>query len=281
MKFILAAPGNRPDDWPLMQKAAVEAEELGFWAFLLPDHFMGGRDFGGDSTLDTWLAVSYLAPLTDNIRLGSLVTPVTLRPPSILAKMVSTLDVLSDGRTVLGIGAGSSQSEFEAYAQWDSSKVRVEKTVEGVELILRLWTEGTVDFQGKYFKAKGAVLEPKPRQKPHPPLIFGGMGPRMLQVAGRYADICLIPLADTDGVNAREEVIRGAKSRQRKGDIAFAGATEALPQPWHDYDRDRYLERFELAEKLGCEYLIVPFPWKTYLESLEDFAKNVMLPLKV
>jgi len=67
MKFILAAPGNRPDDWPLMQKAAVEAEELGFWAFLLPDHFMGGRDFGGDSTLDTWLAVSYLAPLTDNI----------------------------------------------------------------------------------------------------------------------------------------------------------------------------------------------------------------------
>ena len=78
----------------------------------------------------------------------------------------------------------------------------------------------------------------KPRQKPHPPLIFGGLGPRMLQVAGRYADICLIPLADTDGVNAREEVIRVAKSRQRKGDIAFAGATEALPQPWHDYDRD-------------------------------------------
>ena len=155
-----------------MQKAAVEAEELGFWAFLLPDHFMGGRDFGGDSTLDTWLALSYLAPLTETIRLGSLVTPVTLRPPGILAKIVSTLDVLTDGRTVLGVGAGSSQAEFEAYRDWDPPRVRVEKTVEAIELILRLWTEGTVDFQGKYFKAKGAVLEPKPRQKPHPPLIF-------------------------------------------------------------------------------------------------------------
>ena len=103
----------------------------------------------------------------------------------------------------------------------------------------------------------------------------------MLEVGGRYADICLIPLADTDGVNASEEVIRGVKSRQRRGDIAFAGATEALPQPWHDYDRGRYLERFEFAEKLGCEYLIVPFLWKTYLESLEDFAKNVMPSVKV
>ena len=276
MKFILAAPGNRPDDWPLMQKAALEAEELGFWAFLLPDHFMGGRDFGGDSTLDTWLALSYLAPLTDTIRLGSLVTPVTFRPPGILAKIVSTLDVLTDGRTVLGVGAGSSQAEFEAYSHWDPPRVRVEKTVEAIELILRLWTEGTVDFKGKYFEAKSAVLEPKPRQKPNPPLIFGGTGPRMLQIAGRYGDICLIPLSEADGAGSRETVMRGVEGRRRRGKISLAGAAEALPQPWHDYDRDRYLQKVELAKKLGCEYFIVPLPWKTYFESLEDFAKNTL-----
>lgn len=116
--------------------------------------------------------------------------------------MVSTLDVLTDGRTVLGIGAGSSQSEFEAYSLWDTARVRVEKTAEAVQSVLRLWTKRTVDFAGKYFRAKGAVLEPKPRQKPHPPLIFGGIGPRMLQIAGRYADICLIPISETDSAIA-------------------------------------------------------------------------------
>jgi alkanesulfonate monooxygenase SsuD/methylene tetrahydromethanopterin reductase-like flavin-dependent oxidoreductase (luciferase family) len=276
MRFILAAPSNSPADWPLLQKAAIEAEELGFWGFLLPDHFMGGENFGGDSTLDTWLALSYLATLTDRIHLGSLVTPAGLRPPSILAKMVSTLDVLTDGRTVLGIGAGSSQSEFEAYSLWDTAGVRVEKTAEAVQLVLRLWTERTVDFAGKYFRAKGAVLEPKPRQKPHPPLIFGGIGPRMLQIAGRYADICLIPISETDSAIAMEEVMRGARARQRNGKIAFAGAAESLPQPWRDYDRGRYLERTELAGELGFEYVIVPLPWKNYLEALGDFARNVM-----
>src|SRR6058998_4284345 len=148
---------------------------------------MWGENRGGDSTLETWTALTYLAARTEKIKLGTLVTPIPFRPPGILAKTVSTLDLLSKGRTILGVGAGWSQTEFEGYSTWDEPRVRVDKTREGLELILKLWTEKSVDFNGKYFHAKGAVLESKPVQKPHPPLLFGGTKTRMFRMAGEYA----------------------------------------------------------------------------------------------
>lgn len=120
-------------------------------------------------------------------------TPIPFRPPGILAKMVATVDLLSSGRTILGVGAGWSRTEFEGYNEWVSGKTRVDRTEEGVKLILRLWQEDKVDFQGKFYSAKAAVLDPKPLQKPHPPLLFGGFSPRMLRLAGRYGDLCFIP----------------------------------------------------------------------------------------
>src|SRR4029077_19096282 len=125
----------------------------------MPDHYMGGREFGGNSTLDTWLALTHIAPRTETIRLGTLVTPITLRPPSILAKMVSTLDNLSGGRAMLGVGAGSSQTELDRYGKWSESKIRVEKTNEALSLILKLWTDDRVDFRGAYYSSNGAILE--------------------------------------------------------------------------------------------------------------------------
>ena len=88
---------------------------------------------GGDSTLDTWISLAYLASKTENIRLGTLVTPIPFRSPSILAKMISTLDTISQGRVVLGVGAGWSQAEFEGYSEWNEPKIRVDKTEEGLE----------------------------------------------------------------------------------------------------------------------------------------------------
>ncbi len=136
-------------------------------------------------TLDTWTVLSYLAAKTRRLMLGTLVTPVPFRPPGILAKMVATLDVITSGRAILGVGAGWSQTEFQGYSEWTDGKTRVDKTEEGVQLILKLWHEDKVDFHGRYYKAQGAVLEPKPVQKPHPPLLFGGSSPRMLRLAGR------------------------------------------------------------------------------------------------
>src|SRR5207245_8090746 len=127
------------------------------------------------------------------------------------------------GRTVLGVGAGWSTTEFEGYSVWDPPKIRVEKTEEGLQLILKLWHEPKVDFNGKYYHAKGAVLEPKPVQKPHPPLLFGGTGTRMLRMAGKYGDICMIsPFGERDPEEAkgsfwtrRSGIIERSRSRSQ------------------------------------------------------------------
>ncbi len=137
-------------NWKQVQTAAVEADQLGFWGFVLPDHYMWGADRGGNSTFETWTALTYLAAKTEKIRLGTLVTPIPFRPPGMLAKTVSTLDLLSNGRTILGVGAGWSQTEFEGYSEWNSNRIRVDKTREGLDLILKLWTQEEVDFKGKF-----------------------------------------------------------------------------------------------------------------------------------
>src|SRR2546425_2672274 len=231
VKFIVAGGLNMFANWKQIQTAAVESDQLGYWGFVLPDHYMWGPERGGDSTLATWTALSYLAARIEKIRLGTLVTPIPFRPPGILAKNVSTLDLLSSGRTILGVGAGWSQTEFEGYSTWDDPKTRVDKTEEGVKLILKLWQEKRVDHAGKYYQAKGAVLDPKPVQKPHPPLLFGGVGLRMLKMAGRYGDICFIaPLTQIPLRKAKEIALQEARRKGRQSSLAFAMGTPRGPE---------------------------------------------------
>jgi len=182
LKFIVG-PTNWHENWELSNRAAMKAEGLGFWGLSMPDHYLrsGGRNAG---TLDSWFALAHLASKTNVIHVGTMVTPIPLRPPPRLAKMVSTVDLISNGRTFLGVGAGCLRIEFEAYSEWNESSIRVSKTEEGLKLILDLWTKEKVEFHGKYYRADGGVLEPKPIQKPHPPILFGGSGSRMLRLAG-------------------------------------------------------------------------------------------------
>ena len=128
--------------------------------------------------------------------------------------MISTLDVLSNGRVLLGVGAGWSQTEFEGYSEWNEPKVRVDKTKEGLELILKLWTEDEITFHGKYYQTKRAMLEPKPIKKPHPTLFISGRprSYRMLKLAGKRAEIFNVASRTAQGeeVNAEE-----TKKKQR------------------------------------------------------------------
>src|SRR5881296_4594805 len=226
LKFILSGLGNWYNGWSLTDQAVQLADKLGFWGAVIPDHYMWAEAYGQpqkDSTLESWIALTYLAAKTQNIKLGTIVTPIPFRPPAMLAKMVTTMDVLSSGRAVLGVGAGWSQTEFEGYSTWDDPKTRVDKTEEGVKLILKLWQEKRVDHAGKYYQAKGAVLDPKPVQKPHPPLLFGGVGLRMLKMAGRYGDICFIaPWTQIPFGKAKEIALREARKRGRQSSLAFA-----------------------------------------------------------
>src|SRR5256712_11057117 len=92
-----------------------------------------------DSTMERWVALTYLAAKTQNVKLGTIVTPIPFRPPAMLYKMVSTMDVVSAGRAIVGVGAGWSQTEHEGHGTWDDPKTPVDKTRARVELILQLW----------------------------------------------------------------------------------------------------------------------------------------------
>jgi alkanesulfonate monooxygenase SsuD/methylene tetrahydromethanopterin reductase-like flavin-dependent oxidoreductase (luciferase family) len=229
-----------------------------------------------NSTLETWVTLSYLAGKTEQIRLGTLVTPIPFRPPSILAKMLSTLDILSKGRVVLGVGAGWSQPEFEGYSEWNEPKIRVNKTEEGLELIIQLWTQDKVTFKGKYYQAQAAVLEPKPVQKPYPQLLFGGRGDRMLKLAGRYADICYIMSQfQNPGVyeDNKKTVLEAAQKANRVDKVAFMAGVMGSRSP---YNLKEYSQRVEEAVEGGSSYFLTALPRNSYIESMKKFAKEII-----
>ena len=278
MRFILSGLGNWYNGWSLTDQAVQLADKLGFWGAVIPDHYMWAEAYGQpqkDSTLESWIALSYLAAKTQNIKLGTIVTPIPFRPPAMLAKMVSTMDVLSSGRAVLGVGAGWSQTEFEGYSTWDDPKTRVDKTREGVELILELWQKPQVNFKGKYYHAKGAILDPKPVQKPHPPLMFGGVGTRMLRLAGQYSDICHIPpWVHVPMEKARSTVKQEARRFHREDKIAFAAGSVANRD--QKFDLKAVGQDVEKATKDGALYYIAPLHRIGYLDNLKEFAKSII-----
>lgn len=169
----------------LVEKLAIEAEGAGYDYFLVTDHFMLPNS---NDHIDVWSFLPYLAAKTHSIKLGTAVTPLPLRPPAILAKMIATTDYLSSGRVIFGAGFGWYQPEFDGYSEWHDAEGRIAFSLEAIELMKRLWTEPTVDFQGKYLRAKAAGLEPKPIQKPFPPIWWGGHLSVSLRTAGRLAD---------------------------------------------------------------------------------------------
>ena len=278
MRFILSGLGNWYNGWSLTDQAVPLADKLGFWGAVIPDHYMWAESYGQpqkDSTLESWIALTYLAAKTHKIKLGTIVTPIPFRPPAMLAKMVATMDVLSSGRAVLGVGAGWSQTEFEGYSIWDGPKTRVSKTREGVDLILQLWEKPKVDFKGKYYRAKGAILDPKPIQKPHPPLMFGGVGTRMLRLAGQYSDICHIPpWVSVPMEKARSIVKQEARRFHREDKIAFAAGSVA--NRGQKFDLKAVGQDVEKAAKDGALYYIAPLHRTGFLENVKEFAKSII-----
>jgi alkanesulfonate monooxygenase SsuD/methylene tetrahydromethanopterin reductase-like flavin-dependent oxidoreductase (luciferase family) len=279
MKFFLAGLGNLYDNVDSITTAIVEADRLGFDGALMPDHYMWGEGIGHRmarpySTLETWTTLTYLAGKTKKISLGTLVTPLPFRHPGILAKMLSTLDVLSEGRVVLGVGAGWSQVEFEGYSVWGGAKYRVDKTIEALELMRRLWTEDEVTFKGRFYDVKGAVLDPKPIQKPYPRLLFGSQGDRMLKLTGKYGDICFIPpWARHKYGEIKGKVLRSARKAGRADKMTFMVGDMGATVP---YDSKSTSERIEVALESGAKYYTTAFPRESLLESMRRFIEEVM-----
>jgi alkanesulfonate monooxygenase SsuD/methylene tetrahydromethanopterin reductase-like flavin-dependent oxidoreductase (luciferase family) len=140
--------------------------------------------------LECWTTLSALSSVTETIRLGTMVTCNTFRNPALLAKMAATTDNISSGRLELGIGAGVQQNENNAYGfPFPSTKARIERLNEALEIIKQMWNKEKANYTGKYYTVLDAVCEPKPVQKPHPPITVGGGGEKLtLNVTAKHAD---------------------------------------------------------------------------------------------
>lgn len=169
-----------------LQTVVLECERLGYHSVLLDDHLMLNKT----PILECWTTLSALSTVTETIRLGTMVTCNTFRNPALLAKMAATVDNISNGRLELGIGAGVQQNENSAYGfQFPSTKTRIERLNETLEIIKRVWTEEKASYSGKHYRIHDAVCEPKPVQKPYPPITVGGGGEKLtLKVTARHAD---------------------------------------------------------------------------------------------
>ena len=171
----------------------MECEEHGFDFVWIADHFQDTSP--SKPYLEGWTTLSALAAETSRIRLNTVVVNNQFRYPSLLAKMSSTLDIISRGRLNLGIGAGWYSEECTSFGvPFPRPVERIERLEETFEIIKRLWSMDTVTFNGKYYSLKDAVMNPKPIQKPHPPLWTGIMHGkhRMLKVIAEHADVWTI-----------------------------------------------------------------------------------------
>jgi alkanesulfonate monooxygenase SsuD/methylene tetrahydromethanopterin reductase-like flavin-dependent oxidoreductase (luciferase family) len=155
--------------------------------------------------------LSALAAVTSRIRLATLVSSVAYRNPAHLAKIAAGVDLISRGRMTLGIGAGWHDVEYRQYG-WEFPErpaVRIRQMEEAVRLILAMWAEPRTTFRGKYFHAEDAILEPKPVQKPHPPVMIAGGGEQLtLRVVARLGDACNV-FGDPAEVKRKFDILRG------------------------------------------------------------------------
>ena len=172
---------SRAETGPAWRSLVRKIEDLGFSSVLIPDHF--------DDQFAPVVALTSAAESTTTLRVGTLVLGNDYRHPLLVAKEAATLDLLSEGRLELGIGAGWLTSDYDQSGiTLDSPAVRVERLAEAVSVMKTLWAGGG-DFKGNHYRLTGASGTPRPHRRPHPLLTIGGGSPRVLELAGREADI--------------------------------------------------------------------------------------------
>jgi F420-dependent oxidoreductase-like protein len=180
-------------DWPELLRIWRYLDDSPFESAWTMDHLVPGRTQGESNgpCLEGWTLLAALAQATRRLRLGCMVTGVTYRHPVVLAKIATTVDIISNGRLEFGIGAAWHDFEHRAYGiPFYTMKERQDRLEEALQVIKLLWTASApVSFNGKHYQLEDAPFLPPPIQKPHPPIMVGGSGPkRTLRTAARYAD---------------------------------------------------------------------------------------------
>jgi F420-dependent oxidoreductase-like protein len=231
MDLCLMIEGQEGVTWPQWLALARACEEHGVPAMFRSDHYLNldGRHPERGS-LDAWGTICALAAVTSALRLGTLVSPVTFRHPSSLAKLVTTADQISGGRVELGLGAGWHDREHHAHGFWfPDPATRIELLAEQLEVVLGNWGEGPFSFEGRHYRLRDLDARPKPAQRPHPHLIIGGdAGPRSAALAARFAGEYNTAFPTPDEVRARKARIDDACRGAGRDPIPFSVMTTVI-----------------------------------------------------
>lgn len=288
-----------------LKNLVTKAENAGFDSFWVMDHFHQIPIVGKleEPMLESWTTILFLAAVTSKIKLGTLMTGIIYRHPSILAKIGATLDVISKGRLFMGIGAAWNQQESLAYGiPFPSVKERFLRLEESIQIIRKMWTEEpSASFSGRFYQIKNAYCNPKPIRKPSPPIMVGGSGERQtLRIVAKYADACNlfgsvettkrkltilkehctsvgrdygsilktklgIVVIDDDREKAKERIQQVCRGmpEEQINEFAIYGTPE---------DVSRQIKLFEEA---GIQYLIVDLDPSKELEALDMFKRII------
>ena len=204
-------PDNNAYNQFLFSKSvALKAEQLGYDAGYVYDHFI--PYYGDKRTLpffEAYTLLPALAAITTKLRIGRVVTCNSYRSPSLLAKMSSTLDAISDGRLEFGIGAGWFEYEYNSYGYpFDSASTRIEQLDESITIIKKMWQKEKSSFKGKHYSIKNAICSPKPIQNPHPPIMVGGSGQKLIAVAAKHATRYNHPFGTPEILQSKIEMLK-------------------------------------------------------------------------
>ena len=288
-----------------LKNLVTRAEMLGFDSFWVMDHFhqipfVGKQD---EPMLESWTTISVLAGVTSKIKLGTMMTGIIYRHPSILAKIGATLDVLSKGRLFMGIGAAWNEEESLAYGiPFPSIKERFVRLEEAIQIIRKMWTEeSSASFNGRYYQIKNAYCNPQPIQKPSPPIMIGGGGERhTLRIVAKYADACNL-FGSVETVKRKLSILKehcrsvgrdyesilktklGVVVIDDDKETARKRLQQIIKVPEEQVDEfaiygspEDVLRQKETLEEEGIQYLIVDLDPSRELEALDLFANQII-----
>jgi F420-dependent oxidoreductase-like protein len=252
------------------------ADEAGFDHLWIFDHFnpIGGNPLEGD-IWEGWSLLAAMAEATSRVRIGNMVTGNTYRHPGVLAKMATTVDHLSGGRLEFGLGAGWAEVEHTMLGvDFPGVGERLRRLGEALTVIEKLWTEDRADFQGRYYRLTGAIANPKPLQRPHPPIWIGGGGEqRTLRIVAEHADVWNFAGGPLESAVHKSEVLdrhcadvgRDPAEIRRSVQLRFSGG-----------DVDAFLRETESFVRAGFTELVVIVTEPDSLGRAETVARQVM-----
>jgi F420-dependent oxidoreductase-like protein len=268
-------PGGPQSIAPMMRDTATVAEQIGASWFTVMDHYFQMERFrtAFDPMLEGYTALGFVAGVTSRIRLGTVVTGVTYRHPGLLAKIATTLDVLSEGRAFLGIGAAWYEREHLALGvPFPPLAERFERLEEAVQIALQMWSENDGPFEGRHYQLAETISRPAPIQSPHPPIVIGGSGERKtLRLVAQYAQGCNLIAEDVDTVAHKLQVLREHCDRLGTDYAAIEKTVQGPLVADPLSDPDAFLASVEQLAALGVEHV----HFRAAGPDMADFAQRV------